>query len=63
MARSIHATRQPTQRDLLNIDKRASEIVAADVNDDPPMANGLDTVLPYLIETEENIQAVRDKYV
>ncbi len=41
---------------------RASEIVAGGANDDPPMSDVIDAALTHLIESEENLQNVRDRY-
>ena len=41
---------------------RASEIVAGGPNDDPPMSDVIDAALTHLIESEDNIQKVRDRY-
>lgn len=42
--------------------ERASQIVAKDDLDDPPMSDVIDAALTHLIESEENLQDVRDKY-
>jgi hypothetical protein len=41
---------------------RASTIVAAGPNDDPPRSDVIDAALTHLIESEENLEAVRDRY-
>ncbi|PHQ40444.1 hypothetical protein DJ69_01305 [Halorubrum persicum] len=41
---------------------RASEIVAGGPDDDPPMSDVIDAALTHLIESEDNIQKVRDRY-
>jgi hypothetical protein len=41
---------------------RASEIIAAGPSDDPPMSEVIDAALTHLIESEENLQSVRDQY-
>ena len=41
---------------------RASEIVAGGPDDAPPMSDVIDAALTHLIESEENIQKVRDRY-
>ncbi len=41
---------------------RASKIVAGGANDDPPMSDVIDAALTHLIESEENLQNVRDRY-
>ena len=41
---------------------KAEEIVAADDIDDPPMSDVIDAALTHLIESEENLQDVRDRY-
>jgi len=40
----------------------ASEIVAADPADDPPMSDVIDAALSHLIESRENLDKVRDRY-
>lgn len=40
----------------------ASEIVAADPADDPPMSVVIDAALSHLIESQENLNQVRDRY-
>lgn len=42
--------------------KRASEIVARDDLDDPPMSVVLDAALTHLVESRENLEDVRSKY-
>ncbi|SDM50465.1 hypothetical protein SAMN04487949_1886 [Halogranum gelatinilyticum] len=42
--------------------KRASEIVARDDLDDPPMSVVLDAALTHLVESRENLEDVRDQY-
>jgi hypothetical protein len=41
---------------------QASEIVASDPSDDPPMSDVIDAALTHLVESEENLQDVRDRY-
>lgn len=41
---------------------RASEIVAADSDDDPPRSDVIDAALTHLIESNENLEDVRDQY-
>lgn len=41
---------------------QAEEIVAADGHDDPPRSDVIDAALTYLIESYENLEAVRDEY-
>jgi len=41
---------------------KAEEIVASDDLDDPPMSDVIDAALTHLIESEENLQDVRDQY-
>lgn len=41
---------------------KASEIVANDPDDDPPRSDVIDAALTHLIESEENLEDVRDKY-
>ena len=41
---------------------QASEIVAGGPDDDPPMSDVIDAALTHLIESEDNIQKVRDRY-
>lgn len=41
---------------------RASEIVADGPDDDPPMSDVTDASLTHLIESEDNLQNVRDRY-
>ena len=41
---------------------RASQIVAASPDDDPPMSDVIDAALTHLIESEENLEDVRDRY-
>ena len=41
---------------------RASEIVGGGPDDDPPMSDVIDAALTHLIESEENLQNVRDRY-
>jgi len=41
---------------------QASAIVARDRDDDPPMSDVLDAALTHLVESEENLQDVRDRY-
>ena len=38
---------------------RASDIVASDPHDDPPMSDVLDAALTHLVESEENIDEAR----
>lgn len=40
----------------------ASEIVAADPSDDPPMSDVIDAALTHLIESKENVDEARDEY-
>lgn len=42
--------------------EEASRIVARDSNDDPPRSDVIDAALTHLIESEENLELVRDKY-
>ncbi|MDB9235355.1 DUF7386 family protein [Halorubrum ezzemoulense] len=42
--------------------EKASEIVAAGPDDDPPMSVVIDAALTHLIESEENIRKGRDQY-
>lgn len=48
------------ERKLL-LDK-ASEIIAADRDDDPPTSDVIDAALTHLIESEDNLDDVRDQY-
>lgn len=41
---------------------QASAIVAADASDDPPMSDVIDAALTHLIESQENLEDVRDRY-
>ncbi|WP_142858110.1 DUF7386 family protein [Salinigranum halophilum] len=41
---------------------RATEIVAEGPDDDPPMSVVLDAALTHLVESRENLEAVRDRY-
>lgn len=41
---------------------RASAIVAAGPDDDPPRSDVIDAALTHLIESEENLQDVRNEY-
>lgn len=41
---------------------QASEIVARDDADDPPRSDVIDAALTHLIESEENLEDVRDEY-
>ena len=41
---------------------RASEIIAGGPDDDPPRSEVIDAALTHLIESEENLQSVRDQY-
>jgi len=41
---------------------RASEIVASDSEDDPPRSDVIDAALTHLIESQMNLNDVRDKY-
>jgi hypothetical protein len=41
---------------------QASEIVASDPSDDPPMSDVIDAALTHLIESAENLEDVRDRY-
>ena len=41
---------------------RASEIVASGPDDDPPRSDVIDAALTHLIESEENLDDVRDRY-
>ncbi|WP_050032839.1 DUF7386 family protein [Halorubrum halophilum] len=41
---------------------RASKIVAGGADDDPPMSDVIDAALTHLIESEDNLQKVRDQY-
>jgi hypothetical protein len=49
----------PQRRELV---AQASAIVAAGPNDDPPRSEVIDAALTHLIESEENLEAVRDRY-
>lgn len=41
---------------------QAAEIVASDDHDDPPRSDVIDGALTHLIESQENLEQVRDKY-
>lgn len=41
---------------------QAKTIVASDPADDPPMSDVIDAALTHLVESEKNLQEVRDKY-
>ena len=41
---------------------QAEEIVASDPSDEPPMSDVIDAALTHLIETQENLEDVRDRY-
>lgn len=41
---------------------QASAIVARDDLDDPPRSDVIDAALTHLIESQENLEGVRDKY-
>jgi hypothetical protein len=41
---------------------KASEIIAANHDDDPPTSDVIDAVLTHLIESEDNLADVRDQY-
>jgi hypothetical protein len=41
---------------------QASEIVARDEHDDPPRSAVIDAALIHLIDSKENLEAVRDQY-
>jgi hypothetical protein len=41
---------------------QAGEIVAADPADDPPRSDVIDAALTHLIESQQNLEDVRDKY-
>lgn len=41
---------------------KASEIVARDSSDDPPRSDVIDAALTHLIESNENLDDVRDEY-
>jgi hypothetical protein len=41
---------------------KASEIVASDRDDDPPRSDVIDAALTHLIESQGNLEDVRDKY-
>lgn len=41
---------------------QAKQIVSKDDVDDPPMSDVIDAALTHLVESEENLQDVRDKY-
>jgi hypothetical protein len=41
---------------------RAGEIVASDPTDDPPRSDVIDAALTHLIESQQNLEDVRDKY-
>jgi hypothetical protein len=40
----------------------AAEIIAADRDDDPPTSDVIDAALTHLIESEDNLDDVRDQY-
>ncbi len=40
---------------------QATEIVAADEHDDPPMSVVIDAALTHLVQSQQNIDDVRDK--
>ena len=42
--------------------ERATEIVASDPDDDPPMSVVTDAALAHLVESEENIRTTREEY-
>ena len=41
---------------------QASTIVARDEHDDPPMSDVIDAALTHLVESQENLEDVRDRY-
>jgi len=41
---------------------QAGEIVAADPADDPPRSDVIDAALTHLIESQQNLEDVRDEY-
>lgn len=41
---------------------QASEIVADDPADDPPMSDVIDAALTHLVESQANLEDVRDEY-
>ena len=41
---------------------KAEAIVASDPSDDPPMSDVIDAALTHLIESQENLEEVRDRY-
>jgi hypothetical protein len=41
---------------------QASEIIAAEPSDDPPMSDVIDAALKHLIESRDNLDDVRDRY-
>ncbi|RDZ39350.1 hypothetical protein C5B86_19455 [Haloferax sp. Atlit-19N] len=41
---------------------QASGIVARDEHDDPPMSDVIDAALTHLVESQENLEDVRDRY-
>ena len=42
--------------------ERASELIAADQHDDPPMSVVIDAALQHLLESKENIDDARSEY-
>ncbi|WP_394347913.1 DUF7386 family protein [Halorussus salinisoli] len=42
--------------------EQAEQIVAADPHDDPPTSDVIDAAVIHLIESQENIDAVRSEY-
>ncbi|WP_317988505.1 DUF7386 family protein [Haloprofundus salinisoli] len=42
--------------------EQASEIVASDPSDDPPMSVVIDAALTHLVQSHENLEEVRGKY-
>jgi hypothetical protein len=54
----LEEARREQRREL----ERASELIAADQHDDPPMSVVIDAALQHLLESEENINDARDEY-
>jgi len=59
----------PTDRTTLRLsDERkrlldqATEVVASDPSDDPPMSDVIDAALTHLVESQDNLEDVRDRY-
>ncbi|WP_117592800.1 DUF7386 family protein [Haloprofundus halophilus] len=42
--------------------EQASEIVASDPSDDPPMSVVIDAALTHLVQSRDNLEDVRDQY-